>query len=391
MGKERALGNANRGNHAAAHRGNRIAGWKAERVGCGVADMGVQDSTIQSRCHPASRDHVRAVFQAMLKGRLVENKMASLYRAGKIVGGVYVGRGQEAVSGALGAALVRGRDVYAPLIRDQAGRTAFGEPLIDCPRTYLGSVLGPMRGRDGNIHRGRPLEGMPAMISHLGTAIAVVAGMLFARRLQGKLDGVVGGTSVGDGAMSTGACHEALNLVAVEGLPLVVVVANNRFAYSTPNERQFACSSLLDRAAGYGLAGHQVDGTDMMACIEVIGAAVDAARHGGGPQMVVADLLRLSGHGEHDDASYVPAELRESSLGRDCLDVAEAQIVDAGFATADEITGWRRAFAEEVQEAVATAQREPGPDPYRDSWRSVASARLFASDWVEMSDWEQTE
>ncbi len=143
----------------------------------------------------------------MLMARLLEAKLASLYKAGKIVGGVYIGKGQEAVSGALGTALVRGRDIFAPVIRDQAGRTAFGEPLLDCTRTYIGSALGPMRGRDGNVHRGHPLEGMPVMISHLGTQIAVVAGMLFARRLRKRIEGVVGATTIGDGATSTGACH----------------------------------------------------------------------------------------------------------------------------------------------------------------------------------------
>lgn len=337
----------------------------------------------------AGLEHVRAVFRAMLKARLLEAKLASLYKAGKIVGGVYIGKGQEAVSAALGAALVPGCDVYAPLIRDQAGRTAFGEPLLDCTRTYLGSALGPMRGRDGNVHRGRPLEGVPAMISHLGSAVAVVAGMLFARRLRGRLEGVVGGTSVGDGATSTGAFHEGMNLAAVEQLPLVVVVVNNQFAYSTPNRRQFACTDLLERAAGYGIDGHRVDGTDMLACIEVVGRAVRRAREGCGPQMVLADILRLSGHGEHDDAFYVPEQLRRSPLGRDCIKVAEQQVVASGAASAAEVAEWWRRFADEVQAAVAQAQQEPAPDPWQEPWRAVATASLFDHDWVQTSGWER--
>jgi pyruvate dehydrogenase E1 component alpha subunit/2-oxoisovalerate dehydrogenase E1 component alpha subunit len=333
--------------------------------------------------------HVRKVFRAMLMARLLEAKMASLYKAGKIVGGVYLGKGQEAVSAALGAALVPGRDVFAPLIRDQAGRTAFGESLLDCTRTYLGSVLGPMRGRDGNIHRGRPTEGLLAMISHLGSQISVVTGMLFARRLRGKLAGTVGATSVGDGATSTGSFHEGMNMAAVEGLPLVVVVANNQFAYSTPTRRQFACESLLARAAGYGVDGSTVDGTDMLACIETIGRAVNTARENGRPQIVVASLLRLTGHGEHDDAAYVPETLKRSPIGRDCIEVAIGQMLENGHADPDEIAGWKQQFAEEVQEAVAQAQREPVPDPFREPWQAVASADLFASDWVETSDWER--
>lgn len=314
--------------------------------------------------------HVRAVFWAMVQARLLESKLSSLYKAGKIVGGVYLGKGQEAVSAALGASLIPGKDIFAPLIRDQAGRTAFGEPLIDCPRTYLGSVLGPMRGRDGNIHRGRPREGMPAMISHLGAQVSLVTGMLLARRLKGTLAGCVGATCVGDGATSTGSFHEGLNAAAVEKLPLVIVIGNNQFAYSTPTDRQYACDDLLDRARGYGVGGHGVDGTDPLACISVIGRAVRLAREGAGPQLVVARLLRLSGHGEHDDGSYVPDTLKAGNLGRDCIEVGQTQLIEGGYATAAEIEDWKTQAAEEVQAAVAQAQQEPLPDPWHEEWEA---------------------
>ena len=320
-----------------------------------------------------NRDFLRSVFQSMLRARLLENKLSSLYKAGKIVGGVYLGRGQEAVSATLGTSLIQGTDFFAPLIRDQAGRTAFGEPLIDCTRTYLGSVEGPMRGRDGNIHRGRPQVGMPAMISHLGAQVPLIAGMLFAKRLQGTLAGRVGATCIGDGATSTGAFHEGLNVAAVERLPMVVVVGNNQFAYSTPNNRQFACHDLVEKARGYGVGGFSVDGTDLLACASVIGEAVKRAREGGGPQMVVAQLLRLSGHGEHDDGSYVPTNLRSDHYGRDCIDVAMSQLMENNLATADEIRGWQEQFAEEVQRAVAQAQQEDTPDPYKENWTALST------------------
>ena len=320
-----------------------------------------------------NREFLRSVFQSMLRARILENKLSSLYKAGKIVGGVYLGRGQEAVSATLGTALTQGTDVFAPLIRDQAGRTAFGEPLLDCTRTYLGSVQGPMRGRDGNIHRGRPAMGMPAMISHLGSQVSVVAGMLFARRLQGKLNGCVGATCIGDGATSTGAFHEGINLAAVEKLPLVVVVGNNQFAYSTPNQRQFACTDLVERARGYGIGGFAVDGTDLLACASVITAAIRRARAGHGPQMVVARLLRLSGHGEHDDAFYVPSAIRNDHYGRDCIEVAIRQLLDHDFATNAEISAWHDQFADDVQRAVAQAQQEDPPDPYHEDWTALAT------------------
>lgn len=308
----------------------------------------------------------------MITARTLEAKLSSLYKGGKIVGGVYLGTGQEAVSASLGACLIRGKDYFTPLIRDQAGRTAFGETLLDATRTYLGSVEGPMRGRDGNVHRGRPLEGMPAMISHLGTAISMISGMLVAQRMKGELEGVVGATSLGDGATSTGSFHEGLNMAAVEKLPLVVLVADNQFAYSTPRDRQFACESLLERASGYGVGGIEVDGTDLNDTLSGIQQAVTSAREGYGPQLVVARLLRLCGHGEHDDGAYIPKELRDSVMGRDCLDVAKAQLTEAGHVTEEEITAWNEQAAEEVQEAVATAQRENGPDPYKEDWSATS-------------------
>lgn len=314
-------------------------------------------------------------FRWMLLARRLEDKIASLYHAGKIVGGVYLGRGQEAFSVALGMTLQRGKDVFGPLIRDMAGRLAFGEDLLDPARTYLGSVLGPMRGRDGNIHRGRPAEGMPAMISHLGSLVAVVSGMLMAKRFRGKKD-VVGATCIGDGATSTGAFHEALNLAAVEKLPLIIAVANNQYAYSTPTNRQYACADLADRAVGYGVAGHTVDGTDLAACLEVFERAVAAARSGAGPQLVVGRLLRLSGHGAHDDASYVPSSLKQSPLGRDCLELARQRLLEEKFATADQVDAWEKQVLEQVQEAVAMAQKEPAPQAARDDWRALSSSWL---------------
>jgi pyruvate dehydrogenase E1 component alpha subunit/2-oxoisovalerate dehydrogenase E1 component alpha subunit len=314
----------------------------------------------------------------MLLARVLDDKMASLYRAGKIHGGVFLGRGQEALSAAIGVSLRPG-DTFAPLVRDTAGRLAFGEPVLDCVRTYFGSALGPMRGRDGNVHRGRPKEGLIPMISHLGAMISVVNGTLFAKRGRGET-GFVGVTCLGDGGTSTGAFHEGLNQAAVEGLPLVLVVANNQYAYSTPNNYQFACGSLVEKAAGYGVAGYSVDGTDFAACLQVVGDAIEAGRAGQGPQLVVASLLRLCGHGEHDDASYITTEVKQSPIGRDCIKVAESALLEQGILTPERSSQLRRECIHEVDQAVATAQREPVPDPFTQDWRALSSARLIETD-----------
>jgi pyruvate dehydrogenase E1 component alpha subunit/2-oxoisovalerate dehydrogenase E1 component alpha subunit len=310
----------------------------------------------------------------MLLARMLDDKFASLYRGGKVFGGVFLGRGQEALSASVGMSL-RSGDVFAPLIRDAAGRLAFGEPILDAVRTYLGSPQGPMRGRDGNVHRGRPKEGLLAMISHLGAMISVVNGVLMARRFHG-VTGAVGAACLGEGATSTGSFHEALNQAAVEKLPLVLVVANNQYAYSTPNDRQFACRALVDKAAGYGVAGQAVDGTDLGACLQVLGDAVARARAGGGPQLIVARLLRLCGHGEHDDASYVDARLRQTPVGRDCLQVAEEHLLRQGWAGKADLEAWRADCSRRIEEAVAKVQREAAPDPYREDWYALSSKHL---------------
>ena len=321
----------------------------------------------------AREQYVRA-YRTMLLARILDDKFASLYRMGKIHGGVFLGRGQEALSAAIGLALRKG-DIFSPLIRDTAGRLAFGEPILDAVRTYLGSPLGPMRARDGNVHRGRPKEGLLPMVSHLGATISVVNGALFARRFKG-ISGVVGAACIGDGATSTGSFHEAINQAAVEKLPLVLVIANNHYAYSTPTERQFACRSLADKALGYGVEGHSVDGTDLSACLKVVGDAVGKARAGRGPQLVVARLLRLCGHGEHDDAHYVDPKLKASRVGRDCLKVAEGYLSKHHWADAETVASWREEMAHKVEEAVAKVQREPGPDPYKEDWCALASKHL---------------
>ena len=322
----------------------------------------------------APHERFLEAFRWMLLARTLEDKLVSLYRGGLITGGVYIGRGQEAVSVACGLFLQKG-DIFAPLIRDQAGRSAFGEPLVDVTRTYLGSRQGPMRGRDGNIHRGRPRDNQLAMISHLGAMVSVTVGALLAKRFKRERN-FVGLSCIGEGGMQTGSFHEGMNLAAVEQVPLVVVATNNRYAYSTPNEREFACHDLVDRAIGYGFEGYSIDGTDLTNCLDVIGGAVKRARAGRPPQLVVASILRLSGHGEHDDASYVTDEMKHQPFARDCLKVAEQTIVDLNLVSPETLREWRENAATQVDQAIATAQKEAAPEADEEDWCAISTRRV---------------
>ncbi len=308
----------------------------------------------------------RRAYRAMVMARAFDTKISALYKAGKIFGGVFLGRGHEAVAACEAVFLTRGEDVYNPFIREQAGRCAWGDSVLESARSYLGSIEGRMHGRDSNVHWGFPELGNPAPISHLGAMVSVVAGMMLAKRFKGET-GRVGVACIGDGTTSVGATHEAVNLIAVEKLPVVIVVTNNQFAYSTPNSQEFA-ADLMDRGRGYGLACHECDGTDFMATLATMQRAISAARAGEGPQWVVANTLRMCGHGEHDDAAYIPEEVKAAYADKEPLAVARRQMLEAGWITEAEAAAWDDECRDEVQRLVAQAQREKTPNPADEDW-----------------------
>ncbi len=309
----------------------------------------------------------------MILGRALDDRLAKLKAQGEVPGSVFQGRGQEAYSAA-GAMFLKRGDCYAPLIRDTAGRLVFGDFPLEAIRTHIGRRTGRMKGRDGNIHRGDPDLGLLPMISHLGAMISVVNGTLLAKRLTGRLADHVGLVSIGDGAMNTGATHEALNQAAVERLPLVVQVADNQVAYSTFSDRTYACRDLVDRAVGYGMGSLTCDGTDADACLATMHEAIARARRGEGPQMVVAKLLRLAGHGTHDDAAYVTDEMK-SRFG-DCLQLAERTLKVQGVIDESGIAAlWDEARAS-IQVAVTQALAEPIPVAADEDWCAYSERNL---------------
>ena len=335
---------------------------------------------------PASPQLRTELLRWMIRARLADERISTLYRQGAIPGKVFLGKGQEALSAALGMLLRQPRpgrrgDILAPLIRDMGARLAFGEPLLEVARVHLMRATSVMRGRDGNIHRGDLSRNILPMISHLGAMIAPVCGMLMARRLRGDLGDTVGATCIGDGGMQTGALHEGLNLAAVEKLPLVLVVADNQLSYSTFTDRTYACRHLVDRAIGYGIRGYEIDGTDADLCLRTMDEAVRRARAGEGPQMVVGTLLRGSGHGEHDDASYVPQSLKDRFP--DCLSRYEATLTASGVVLEADLIAWRNQATDEIRAAFQSAKAEAEANPSQEDWKCLASEHLAD----ELQDW----
>ena len=176
--------------------------------------------------------------------------------------------------------------------------------------------------------------------------------------------------------MQTGSSHEGLNIAAVEHVPLVVVATNNHYAYSTPNDREFACANLVDRARGYGFEGSELDGTDLAQCLDVIGTAVKRARAGRPPQLVVASILRLAGHGEHDDFSYVPKEVYGEPFAYDCMQRTQELIKERELVDSATLQAWREDAVRQVDEAFATAQREPVPKGEEEDWCAISQREL---------------
>jgi len=282
----------------------------------------------------------------------------ALYRQGRISGSVYTGYGQEAV--AAGAGLALGPDdVVAPLNREQACHYARGVPVAHVFRNFLGKATGPTRGRDGNMHFGVPERGVFPLVSHLGDLVPVVVGAALAFKRRGEPR--VALTFFGDGAMSVGDVHEGLNLAGVLGVPAVFVVQSNRFAYSTPTERQMVNTNIAERIeGGWSIPCARVDGTDALAVYETVHAAVERARAGEGPQAVEALTLRGHGHAAHDDARYVPGDVREQYA--DAIERLAARLLLDGLSER-EIDGIRTAAADEVAAALAEAESAAPPDP----------------------------
>jgi TPP-dependent pyruvate/acetoin dehydrogenase alpha subunit len=250
-------------------------------------------------------------------------------------------------------------DLFAPCIRNLALHLGRGETPLGIFRQILGRAQGPTGGRDGNVHLGCLARGVYTMISHLGSMISVVAGGTMAKRRQGK--DTVGVAFVGDGATSTGDFHEALNFAAVFDIPLLVIIENNHYAYSTPTSQQYRCHRLVDRAVGYGIDGYSADGNNPAEIYVTVRDIMDDIRANPRPALLEADTMRMRGHGEHDDFSYVPEELLQVYRRRDPIEMAIRGMQAAKLLPDEELKTINEDIAAEIDSAVRQALSEEEP------------------------------
>lgn len=308
-------------------------------------------------------DRMLELYRYLIMTRLVEERLVNLYRQTKVVGGVFRSLGQEATAVGTAYALAP-QDFISPLIRDLGAVLVKGIRPRDIFAQYMAKAWGPSEGRDLNIHFGDMAKGFIGPISHLGDMIPVMTGIALGARMQGK--DLVAMAYIGDGGMSTGAFHEGLNFAAVQRLPLIVIAEYNHYAYSTPTSKQTAVKDLAEKAAGYGIPGHIVDGNDIIACYEVTRKAAEFARGGGGAVLIEAKTYRRKGHAEHDDQRYVPeGEIEEWEKTNDPVDRYERFLTEQKIATREKLEEIRADVQRLIDEDVEWAESSPMPDAER--------------------------
>ena len=322
----------------------------------------IRDNQVRSNSDGSlSREQMLELYYYMRLTRSLEERLVNLYRQTKVVGGLFRSLGQEADAVGSAYALDRTKgDVLSPLIRNLGSMLVQGAKPNEIIKQYMAKADSPTRGRELNIHYGDLVRGFIGQISHLGDMVPVMAGVTLSFKL--RKENRVGLVYVGDGATSTGAFHEGINFAAVQKCPLVVVVENNGYAYSTPLNKQTAAKQLVDKAIGYGIAGDQADGNDVLATYEVTKRAVDRARSGGGVTLVELITYRRKGHAEHDNQSYVPpGEIDRWASENDPIDRYVKRLLGDGFKQ-EELEATDARVKEEIDRATDEAEASPMPD-----------------------------
>ncbi|MGE5326460.1 MAG: thiamine pyrophosphate-dependent dehydrogenase E1 component subunit alpha [Deltaproteobacteria bacterium] len=282
-----------------------------------------------------------------------------LYRQGKIVGGVYVGRGQEAVGVGTAIQLVEG-DVMLPNHRDFAAFVIRGFTLDEIFANWMARIGGPTRGRDNTLHLGDMRRGVIPIISHLGDTCPVACGVAMTLKRRGN--GNIALVTFGEGTTSRGDVHEAMNMASVMKLPVVFVCNNNGFAYSTHTSKQYAVKNLAVRAVAYNMPGVTVDGMDVLTVHAAAAKAIARARAGNGPSFIECKTYRLTGHSAHDMAEYVPEKILKEGARKDPIARFQAHLLAKRLITHLEIQAIEEKIHKEIDEAIGKAEASPMPD-----------------------------
>ena len=311
---------------------------------------------------PLPDDDLKRVLYLLKLCRYFDERMEAFYRQGRLPGALYSGRGQEGTHVGV-AYTLRPDDSLFPTHRDLSAQLTKGLDLRRVMAQYWGRIDGYTRGRDGNSHIG-DWQGNRTwtVMSHLPIAYPVACGAALAYKRAGD-DRVAMGIC-GDGSTSNGRWHESLNVSAIFRLPVVWVVNNNQFAYSAPNELEFAVPTIAERASAYGMPGVRVDGANVLEVYAAAREAVDRARSGEGPTLIESVSLRWRGHAGHDPAKYVPQELLERYVAeKDPVKNFEELLLEWGTVNKEDVQELEERIEQAFEEGHEYAQASPFPEP----------------------------
>jgi TPP-dependent pyruvate/acetoin dehydrogenase alpha subunit len=320
----------------------------------------------RARATPLSKvdlkeEQLKEIWYFMKLCRFFDERMETLYRQGKLPGAIYSGRGQEGTHVGTAYAL-RDEDKFLGTHRDLSAQLTKGLDLKRVAAQYWGRIDGYTRGRDGNSHIGDfHGAGTFAAVSMLPDSYPVTCGVGLAFKMRGEKRVAVG--MCGEGATSNGRWHESLNFSAIHELPVVWLVNNNQWAYSTPNKLEFPIERISDRGPAYGMPGKHVDGSQVLEVYRTVSEAVERARAGDGPTLIESVSLRWKGHAGHDPAKYVPMEvLDDHTQNRDPVAKFEALLRKEGVVDDSDAKQLEERVKKEFDEAYEFAQQSPLPD-----------------------------
>ena len=325
---------------------------------------------------PLPDDRLKEMLYLLKLCRYFDERMEALYRQGRLPGAIYSGRGQEGTHVGVAFALEEDDSLF-PTHRDLSAQLTKGLDLNRVMAQFWGRIDGYTRGRDGNSHIG-DWDGNRTftVISHLPIAYPVACGAALAYKRKGQRR--VAMAICGDGSTSNGRWHEALNWSAVHQLPVVWVVNNNQYAYSTPNPLEFHVPTIAERAVAYGMPGVRVDGGNVVEVFEAALEAVERARDGGGPTLIESVSLRWRGHAGHDPAKYMPDELLQRYMAeKDPVRNFEEYLLSEGVVTKEDIGEVQERVEKVFTEGYEFAQASPFPE----------SADVTKGLWVEDGYW----
>ena len=291
--------------------------------------------------------------------RTADNRFLELFRQGLIKGTVTGGQGNEGLCVPIALLLDKATDVVSWTHRDLGGHLIWSGHLVEHSCQYLANAGSPTKGREGNIHHGDPDKRSLPMISHLGAMLSNVLGATDSQRRREVP--AIGVAFFGDGGSSTGDVHESLNIASLLNLPVVFVIENNCYAYSTPTCEQYAGDSLAGRAAGYGMEGMVLDTRDTAHTLRTLHAAFEKVRASRRPVLIEAKTLRLRGHAAYDTGDYLPAGQTETWTRQDAFVLLRAQLVAAGHAA--RIEELERLNSAYVEASLQEAMKFPPPSP----------------------------